>query len=79
MGRPLRLSPHIVRTALDSRANVAARTATGGPAPSEVERMLKTRRDWLSADETILAETTVRLRDAEARLENAVDGLIDVR
>ncbi len=78
IGRPLHLSPHIVRTALDSRANVAARTATGGPAPSEVGRMLKARREGLTADEAVLAEIASRLEHAAARLEDAVDGLTNV-
>ncbi|HEV7283569.1 MAG TPA: hypothetical protein VGN75_01845, partial [Kaistia sp.] len=77
VGGPLGLSAKTVRTALDATANVAARTATGGPAATEMARMLADRRLRLAADEAATAAVTVRLRRAGETLEDAVDGLLN--
>jgi len=77
VGRPLGLSAETVRTALDATANVAARTATGGPAPAEMARMLADRRTRLSTDEAATAAVATRLKRAGETLEDAVDGLLN--
>jgi argininosuccinate lyase len=77
VGRPLGLSAETVRTALDATANVAARTATGGPAPAEMARMLADRRTRLSTDEAATAAVATRLKRAGEILEDAVDGLLN--
>ncbi len=57
-----------LQRALDPRSNVALRANTGGPAPVETERMIKDRRERISASE-------VRLAGRRSRVEKALGEL----
>jgi argininosuccinate lyase len=70
--KPLKLTQQEVTKALDPVENVNIRSITGGPAPVEVERMLKERR---KLQKTLEARLQGRLNDlerAEERLAKAV-------
>ena len=70
-GKPLGISADAVRQALDPAANLASRTVTGGPAASEMARMLTVRHAALEADSAMVDAVVSRLAAAEAELQQA--------
>lgn len=68
-GKPLGISADAVRRALDPAENLKTRTVTGGPAESEIHRMLGARRITLQKDVEQVART-------EARIATAADVLV---
>jgi argininosuccinate lyase len=74
--RPLGLAPEKVRKALDPVENVAIRARTGGPAPVEVERMLKNRMVQQEILRKRLQERRDLLQVAGRRLNEAVRSVI---
>ncbi len=71
-GNPLGLTSEAVKKALDPVENVNIRARTGGPAPVEVERMLKNRLAGQEALRGRLRERQDALRVAERLLNEAV-------
>lgn len=76
IGRDLAISTDRIRTALDPRANVLAKTATGGPAPSEVLRMATEAQRHLSEGLTRQGARKEGLADASRRLAQAVSAAL---
>jgi argininosuccinate lyase len=62
--------------ALRARSFVARRTLVGGPAPSEVARQIDDRLRRIDEDASWLASVEGRIRAADTRLDEAVDGWI---
>ncbi len=75
VGRPLGLSDDFVRSCLDPRQAVAARTTTGGTAPSEVARILAEQQKLLSIDAAFRAGCEARLAEAAQELDARLDRL----
>jgi argininosuccinate lyase len=75
-GRPVGLSAASIRQALDPLHFVEARTLTGGPAPSAMERQCATLGEALAADQGWLAERRQALAAAAAALEEAIDAIL---
>lgn len=73
LGRPLNLSDEALQAALDPVAAVESRTVTGGPAPSEVLRMLNER---LESQVRLQGELKNR-RDELLRADEALNGAVD--
>lgn len=74
--RPLNLPAEVVRKAMDPLENARSRTVIGGPAPSEVVRMLEGRQRNLAAEQAKLDAEVGRLNGASAALDSAVNGLL---
>ncbi len=71
-GKALGLGESVVRRALDPAENLKSRTVTGGPAASEIARMLAKRRQALQADIDVVTATRTRVAIAEQKLRAAV-------
>ncbi|MDO9707430.1 argininosuccinate lyase [Paracraurococcus lichenis] len=67
LGRPLRIPEAAVAAALDPAANIRARTVRGGPAPTEMARMLAARRTDLDRDADALDGIAGRIGAARDR------------
>ena len=74
-GKPLGLSESDVKTALDAKVNVEVRTTRGGPAPQEVNRMIKDRKEGLNDDKASLRQERERVAAAKNKLESAVHSI----
>ena len=70
--KPLGIAAEVVRRALDPAENLKSRTVRGGPAASEIARMLAVRRDALVNDTAVVAKTRERIGAAEQALRQAV-------
>jgi argininosuccinate lyase len=68
VNRPANLPEAVVQQALDARQAVQARTTVGGPAPSEVRRMVHTARQRLSAEDKTHRGRRARIARAQRRL-----------
>ena len=55
-GKPLGIASAEIRRALDPAENLRSRTVTGGPAPSEIERMLASRERALATVQREIGE-----------------------
>ncbi|HHV79391.1 MAG TPA: argininosuccinate lyase [Firmicutes bacterium] len=75
-GIPLPVNEAAVREALDNRVGVARRISIGGPAPSEVRRMIAAQRVAADELEDISTSWAARWRDAGRQLEEEARGLI---
>ncbi len=75
-GQPAGLSAAALREALDPTHFVRARTLYGGPSPEECARRLPDYRAALERDRGVADDIAARLREAEARLEAAIDALL---
>jgi argininosuccinate lyase len=75
IGRPIELTAAALAHVLSPRHFVEVRTTPGGPAPSETARACELSRGALEKDLEWLAETSGRLRAADARLTAAAAGL----
>ncbi len=71
-GKALGISAAAVRRALDPAENLRSRTVTGGPAPSEIARMLGKRQQALQSDMKAVAATRARVARAEQELRGSV-------
>jgi argininosuccinate lyase len=74
-GRPLRLTPEVVRRAMDPADIVEHRRTRGGPGRREVERMLRARslrlvreREWLARERQALASARALTDSIAAKL-----------
>jgi len=76
LGRPLGLTEEQVRRALDPVAFVESHDIPGGPASTEVLRMVKARRDRLASERERLAERTARLETAAKELDEVTERMI---
>jgi argininosuccinate lyase len=71
IGKPLDLGEPIVRKALDPAENVRIRDTTGGPAPSEVKRMIEKGKGVLSGDKARVKQRKDLLEQAARALRDA--------
>jgi len=76
LGRSITISGEVVEKALDPLHNVAARSHTGGPAPSAVDVARVQAERALASDLARLQAYTVAQADAAERLRDAVAGVI---
>jgi argininosuccinate lyase len=75
LGRPLGLSEASLRRALSPAENVAVRSVTGGPAPSEALRSVHASRERLAAHQAWWREQKDKLEEARRRLDTAASRL----
>jgi len=68
-----------IRSALDPRHFIESHRVRGGPAPQEVDRMLKERRGWMDMYRGWIAGKKGELRRAEEGLEEALRGLMKIK
>ena len=68
INEPLGVAHDAIRKALDPVENIRIRTVTGGPAPSELRRMLADRQSSLAEERRRLASERERLAGCEQRL-----------
>ena len=61
-----------VKDHINPKRFVESHKATGGPAPTEVERMLKFRKELIKNSKTSLKEKEMRIKEAELQLESEV-------
>ncbi len=71
-GKPLGIAAKTVQRALDPAENLKSRTVTGGPAATEIARMLGVRRAALDADHGGVATMRSRIDAALADMRDAV-------
>lgn len=76
VGRKTGLTMGMLREATDPRVNVLRRNSVGGPAPSEVERMIAGRKRWISEARERQLFRANRLDDAKNQLEKAINKLL---
>ena len=76
IGEPAGLSREALQKALDPVNLVNGRTLYGGPAPEECLRRLPEYHAQLQTDQSWVAETESRVREAEGKLERAIDALV---
>lgn len=75
LGHALKISPQALAAALDPVQNVARRNGVGGPAPAAVQRMVDAARADIIQRQGRLQTRVGRLREADAALERAVEGV----
>jgi len=71
LGRDYPIPETLLAKALSPTRSVLSRTITGGPAPTQVRRMVRTRKRKLRADSKSLASVLTRLSQAETSLNEA--------
>lgn len=76
LGHPIDIEASEIEKALDPVNFVCVRTITGGPAPSETERMLGNRRASLEKDKQSLDGYFIKLKNAGLKLNEMVDKII---
>jgi argininosuccinate lyase len=75
VGQAVQLSAAVVQQALDAHQAVQGRTVTGGPAPSEVRRLVQAARERLSGEEQEHAARQAQVQQAAERLHREVGSL----
>jgi argininosuccinate lyase len=77
LGRPLKVTPEAVRTALDPRQSLDSRQfIEGSPAPARVEAQIKDARAALAEDEARIATLADKTKESGVRLESAIDAIL---
>lgn len=76
IGRAVHLSQAVLQEALDSQRAVQARTVIGGPAPSEVRRMVREARQRLLAEEQAHQARHARVAQAREQLAAEVQAFL---
>jgi argininosuccinate lyase len=66
-GQPLNIRPEAVAQALDPAETIRLRTVLGGPAPTEMTRMLALRGTALARDQGAVAAVATRIAEARSR------------
>lgn len=77
LGYKIDMEAKEIEKALDPINFVNVRTITGGPAPSETERMLKNRSAGLDKNQQTLTEIIYKLRTEELKLNTVADNIIN--
>ena len=76
MGQPINLGDENIRQMLDPLRAVKARTLVGGTAPAEVQRQIHQGLAAVRRDERALSQMRRNLDEAAAKLESAIDALL---
>ena len=71
-GISLNINAEDIREATDPLKIVKSHNARGGPSPTEVERMIKIRKQWTVKAKSKLSEKKHKLNEAEGRLQSVV-------
>jgi argininosuccinate lyase len=71
-GISLNINIEDVREATDPLKIVKSHSVRGGPSPTEVKRMLKTRKNWTNLARSNLSEKKHKLNEAEEKLQSVV-------
>jgi argininosuccinate lyase len=66
-----------IKDHINPKKFVEKHKATGGPAPTEVERMLKNRREMINKSITSLKEKKLKLKEAELQMKSEVQRFIN--
>jgi argininosuccinate lyase len=77
IGEPLDLGDEEIRRVLDPLRAVKARTLLGGTAPEEVQRQIQRGEDLLRQDTAELGLKRKKLAEAAAKLEAAIDVILN--
>ncbi len=75
-GKEIRLSRETIEKAIDPKATIERRSHIGGPAPVEVRRMLKNRRENLNSKRDGLVKRVEKIKSAYENLENLVKNFV---
>ena len=76
IGRKSGLTQQMINEATDPRINVYRRNSLGGPAPSEVDRMITKRKNWISETRDRHSIRIKKLDEAKKLLENSITILL---
>ncbi len=76
LGTKLSLPDATLKSLQDPLERIRARTLTGGPAPSNVRKMLEEIRRGIERDGEFVARAREALAEADRKLDHAVDGLL---
>jgi argininosuccinate lyase len=77
LNQPLGISRDAIIQALDPAENIRRRTVTGGPAPSELRRMISQRQAQLTEERNRLANERKRLAECRQRLINEAKAFVE--
>ncbi len=72
MGKEIKVTTEMIEKAIDPKETIARRNHIGGPAPVEVERMLKNRKDVLNSKRNSLVKRIEKIKSAYNEIENLV-------
>jgi argininosuccinate lyase len=75
-GKKAGLTEEMIREATDPRTNVMRRSSVGGPAPSEVKRMITGRRGWVSEARDRQFERIRRVDEAWKKTAEIIEALL---
>jgi len=78
-GRALKLDPMVIAQCLDPTHSVAARTAAGGPAPTQVRAQVETQQATLSQHQTTIATQRKAVAAHRAELQRALEELASAK
>jgi argininosuccinate lyase len=76
MGKEITLSEETIKNATDPRKNVEIRDSLGGPAPSEVQRIIKMRKNVLKDLIEKQVSRKKRIEESKRKLNKVVDNLM---
>ena len=77
LGESLELDHTTIRKALDPLENIKVRSVIGGPAPKEVQRMIRVRKDRLNAEKHRVEMRKQIIEKGREDLELAVQGIVE--
>jgi argininosuccinate lyase len=75
-GRKTGLTQVMIKDATNPRINVMRRNSIGGPAPSEVKRMIDERKPWLIETRERQTIRLNKIEEAQSKLEDSINHLI---
>jgi len=71
-GLSLKISIEDIQESIDPLKFVESHKARGGPSPTEVERMLRVRKQWTTLSKSKLSKKKLELNEADAKLQSVV-------
>ncbi|MEM2144221.1 MAG: argininosuccinate lyase [Candidatus Jordarchaeaceae archaeon] len=76
-GKEIKISPEMVETAIDPVLTIKRRSHIGGPAPSEVRRMILKRKEVVDSKKNSLDKKFEKIKAVYGELENLVGSFAD--
>ncbi|MCD6154685.1 MAG: hypothetical protein J7J22_02780, partial [Candidatus Verstraetearchaeota archaeon] len=74
--KPIEISINDLKATVDVIGFVKAHRVRGGPSPSEVRRMLNSRRDLLASMKKQIAETEMKITNAQRKLDEIISKIM---
>ena len=74
--KPIEISINDLKTTVDVIGFIKAHRIRGGPSPSEVQRMLNSRRDFLASMKKQIAETEMKITNAQRKLDEIISKIM---